>query len=189
MVIVSDGQDDVLHDLISRAMFSPSPPQSDPNAVVIRANLDVPIRFVECGRHWTAELSDSYAAAPFIVGQFLARGEYAVPWADDERAMEPDHLTKLVDLLESSGADFAYSITELWWKDEPERKRLIWADPPVHGSITHWMYRPSFLEKARGPYRTHVGRANDWDQIERAMAGGATWAFLPEISFSHRVDA
>lgn len=177
-VIVSDGPDETLAEWSRwnwpRAMGDPS---------------IVPVRLAECGRHWSGLLSDSYASAPFMVGQMVARGEYACLWADDERATDPDHLTKMVDLIESSGADFVYPIVDFWWKDEPERRRLIWADPPVHGSITHWLYRPSMIEKAGGPYRTHVGRANDWDFIERAMRGGATWAFLPEITFSHRADA
>jgi glycosyltransferase involved in cell wall biosynthesis len=182
-IVVSDGPDDVLARNFAETIDE-GYVEHPGFAYRIRRSL----RFAECGRHWTGLLSDSYAAAPFIVGQFLARGEYAMPWADDERALDPDHIAKLVDLLESSGADFTYSITELWWKDEPERRKLIWADPPAHGSITHWMYTSTFLEKAKGPYRTHVGRANDWDQISRAMAGGATWAFLPEITFQHRVD-
>jgi GT2 family glycosyltransferase len=149
----------------------------------------VSTRTVSLGRWWSVDLSESYAAAPFMVGQMMARGAYACLWADDERALDPEHLTKMVDLIESSGADFVYPIVDFWWKDDPERHRLIWADPPQHGSITHWLYRPSMIEKAGGPYRTHVGRANDWEFIERAMQGGATWAFLPEITFSHRADA
>lgn len=145
-------------------------------------------RVFELGRWWTKELSDSYAAAPIIVGQLMARGEYACLWSDDERATDPDHLSKMVDLIESSGATFVYPIVDFWWHNRPNDRTLIWADPPILGSITHWMYRPSMIEHARGPYRTHVGRANDWEFIERAMRGGATSAMLPEITFSHRAD-
>lgn len=183
-VIVSDGLDLELAGIVTELMGRPIYAELDP----ISVEPDVPITFAECGRHWTGLLSESYAAAPVIVGQFLARGEYACLWADDQRAMDPDHLTKMVDLIEASGADFVYPIVEVWWRDEPTRRRLIWADPPVDGSIAHWLYRPSMIEKAKGPYRTHVGHANDWDFIKRAMAGGATWAFLPEITFSHRAD-
>lgn len=145
-------------------------------------------RIVGLGRWWTRYLSDSYTAAPAMIGQWMARGEYACFWSDDERALDLDHLTKMVDLIESSGATFVYPIVDFWRKDRPADHMLIWADPPVHGSITHWLYRPSMIEQARGPYRTHVGRANDWEFIERAMQGGATWAFLDEITFSHRAD-
>lgn len=148
----------------------------------------VPTRVVGLGRWWTRELSDSYCSAPFMVGQFLARGAYACPWADDERALDPEHLSKMVALLETEGVDFVYPIVEVWWADRPDYHRLVWAERPTNGHITHWLYRPSMIEKAGGPYRTHVGRANDWEFIERAVAGGATWAFLPEITFQHRSD-
>jgi GT2 family glycosyltransferase len=181
-VIVSDGPDPTLADLMERER------RRDELRPMVRGALPVvPIRFVECGRHWTGELSDSYAAAPFMVGQMLARGEYACLWADDERA-EPDHLEKMVDLIEATEADFVFPYVRFWWKDRPDQAMVIGADPPVLGSITHWLYRPSMIEKARGPYRTHVGRANDWEFIERAMRGGATWAMLPEVTFSHRAD-
>lgn len=141
------------------------------------------------GRNWSTFLTDSYAAAPVMVGQLLARGEYQCIWADDERALDPDHIAGLVDLLESTGADFAYPRVEMYWRDRPERRWAIGTDPPQHGQITHWMYRASLLDKMRGPYRTHVGRANDWEFIERAIKHGATWAFLDRVTFEHRADA
>lgn len=144
-------------------------------------------RNVALGRHWTGFLSDSYAAAPVIVGQLLARGEYTCLWADDERGT-PDHLAKMVELIEATGVDFVYPTVEFWWHNRPEEATLIGSDPPHLGSITHWLYRPEMIERARGPYRTHVGRANDWEFIERAMAGGASWAWLQEVTFSHRAD-
>lgn len=169
-VIVSDGQDDVLMEATWE----------------LEAH-EVRLSVIELGRHWTGELRDSYAAAPFMVGQLLARGEYACLWADDERA-DPTHLEQMVDLIESSGVDFVFPYVRFWRKDHPEQAMIIGMDPPVLGSITHWLYRPSMIDKAGGPYRTHVGRANDWEFIQRAMAGGATWAMLPELTFSHRAD-
>ena len=148
----------------------------------------VPTRVVGLGRWWSRELTESYCSAPFMVGQLLARGAYACPWSDDERALDPDHLTKMVDLLESEDVDFVYPIVEVWWSDRPGYHRLVWADRPTNGRITHWLYTLAMIEKAKGPYRTHIGRANDWEFIERALAAGATWAFLPEITFQHRSD-
>lgn len=148
----------------------------------------VPTRVVGLGRWWSRFLSDSYAAAPFIVGQFMARGEYACLWADDERALCPRHIEKMVALIEEEGTDFVFPTVDFWWHNRPNEHLYIGSDPPQLGSITHWLYRPSMVEKARGPYRTHVGRANDWEFIDRAMRGGATWAWLPEVTFSHRAD-
>jgi glycosyltransferase involved in cell wall biosynthesis len=180
VVVVSDGQDDWIEDFATEDIAEWYGQRHLRGAY--------PVRWYQCGRNWTGFLSESYCSAPVMAGQLLARGAYQCLWSDDERALDPDHLTKMVDLLESSGADFVYPVVDVYWKDDPERHRLIWADRPVCGSITHWLYRPSMIEKARGPYRTHVGRANDWDFIERALQGGATYAFLPEITFSHRID-
>lgn len=172
-VIVADGPDRWLREMV-KCYRSPR-------------DRRVTYTVAECGRHWTRELSDSYAAAPFMVGQLMAAGEYACLWADDERA-EPDHLTKMVGLLESTGVDFVFPTVDFWWHNRPNERFLIGSDPPQLGSITHWLYKPSMIEKARGPYRTHVGRANDWDFVSRAIEGGATWAWLQEATFSHRAD-
>jgi glycosyltransferase involved in cell wall biosynthesis len=196
-LIISDGPDDQIRGIVDRWVCNRMaeadrrhPVDADPATVMMSRPRLAPIRFYQLGRHWTGELSGSYATAPIMVGQFLARGEYSCIWSDDERAMDPDHITKMVDLIEETGADFVYPIVEVWRKDEPDFRRLIWADPPVDGSITHWMYRVSMIEKAKGPYRTHIGRlGNDWDFISRAMAGGATWGMLPEITFEHRIDS
>lgn len=183
-VIVSEGtDDDVLEDFIiedTAEWYGGDTPRLD----------EYPVRWYRLGRHWTAELSDSYAAAPVMVGQMLARGEYACLWADDERALVPDHIEALVSLLESSGADFAYPKVRMYRLGQtPDEGYDIGTDPPRWGQITHWMYAPSMIEKARGPYRTHTGRSNDWDFVGRAMEGGATWAFLPRVTFQHRADA
>lgn len=149
----------------------------------------VPTRVQALGRNWSTFLADSYAAAPVLVGQMLARGEYQMIWADDERALETDHVAALVDLLEATGADFVYPKVRMWWHGRPGHTWEIGTDPPQHGTITHWLYRASLLDLMRGPYRTHVGRANDWEFVERAIKHGARWAFLDRVTFSHRADA
>lgn len=153
-----------------------------------RLGCHVPTRVVGLGRWWSHELSNSYCSAPAMVGQFLARGAYSCPWSDDERALDPEHLDKMVALLEAEDVDFVYPIVEVWWADRPDYHRLVWADRPTEGRITHWLNRPSMIEKAKGPYRTHSEHPNDWDFVKRALDGGATWAFLPEITFQHRSD-
>lgn len=148
----------------------------------------VSTRFVELGRHWSKDLTDSMSAVPFQVAQWMARGDYHILWADDERAT-PDHITNLVDLLEATGADFAYSKTRMYWKGStPAEGWDIGTDPPRYGQITNLLYRTSMIDKAGGPMRTHVGSATDWEFVGRAISGGATWAFLPEVTFEHRAD-
>lgn len=183
-VIVSDGEDDELARLIRRSDNEHGRAAYDcrkPNG-----GKYVPIRFAELGRNWTGELRGSHAAAPMIVGQLMARGEYHIFWADDERAT-PDHIASLVELCETTGAEFAYSQTEMYLRDHPETRWIIGQKRPEYGHITNCLYRASLLDKARGPFRTHVD-ANDWDQIRRFMEGGARWAFLPRVTLTHRAD-
>jgi hypothetical protein len=148
---------------------------------------DVPITFVELG-FWSSGLfTDSISAAPFMVAQLLARGEYQIWWADDERALTNDHIEKLVDLLELYDADFVYPKVEMTWPNS-DRKVIIGGNPPRRGDFTHALYRRDLLDKGM-LFRTHVGSGTDADCLERVMGRqGVRWAFLPEVTFTHRVD-
>jgi len=177
-VIVSDGPDPRLATWASQDVGSRYwPACGDPSTV--------PIRFVELGRNWTTYLDNSRNAAPMIVGQLMARGDYQMWLADDER-MTPDHIEGLVDHLESRNADFAYSMTRMWMKDDPSRSWIIGEDPPRWGQITNVLYKASLIERGQMPLG--AGASPDWHQIEAWMRSGARWAFRPEVSFEHRAD-
>lgn len=147
----------------------------------------VGIRPVELG-FWSSGLfTDSMSAAPFMVAQLLARGEYQMWMADDERCLVPDHIEQLVDLLEQYDADFVYPKVEITyaWNDHRD---VIGTNPPRRGQITHMLYRRDALDKG-ALFRTHVGSGTDWDATARMMARpGVKWAFLPEVTFTHRAD-
>jgi glycosyltransferase involved in cell wall biosynthesis len=168
-VVVSDGPDDVLAQLM--AQFAGG----------------VPIAFTELGRNWTSEIPRSFGVAPLSVGALLARGEYHMWLCDDER-MQPHHVEHLVDLIESSCADFVYPQVLMWKTAYPGIAWTIGTDPPQHCQITHVLYRASLLAKAA--YRFHMpeGIENDWDMVNRWMEAGATWAMSPECTISHRAD-
>lgn len=175
-VIVSDGPDE---DLFRKLHDWPT----------VQLN-DVPIRFVELGRRWTLELTDSHSAAAVATAQFLARGDYHATLADDER-MAPHHIEMLVDALEEHDVDFVYPRVAYYQWSDPSYAVGIGCSPPVKGAITHALYRRELLDKGKGPYRTHVGRAGDWEMFERWMANGATWHFIDtghQPTFSHRDD-
>lgn len=169
-VIVSDGPDPEL-----RAMIDAD---TEP---------DVPIVYAECGRNWTTYLRNSRNAAPIMVAQLLARGEYLTWLADDERGT-PDHIESLVNAMENAGADFAYSQTDCYWIGRPERQYrwIIGTDPPQCGQITNVLYRAKLLE--RGLTRLAADPCPDWDQISSWMKAGATWAYVPRVTFEHRCD-
>lgn len=158
-------------------------------AEFIAANRDVlpHIKFIETGRQWSQFLAYSISAVPYQVAQWLASGDYLCWLADDEDITE-DYIESLVDLLEAKDVDFVYSKSEIWFNPELRRAgvNVIGTDPPECGQITQALFRAELLDY-RG-FMTHVGSGTDWDQISTWMDYGASWAFLPEIKHSHRVD-
>src|SRR5678810_749424 len=122
-VIVSDGLDEHLAVRILNADLS-------------RAATDPRIRFLELGRHWSSELDESYAAAPVMVGQLLARGAYQQLWADDERAA-PFFIELMVKALETTGSDFAYPRVAYYRWEDPLSVMGIGCSPPLKLSLIH----------------------------------------------------
>lgn len=182
-VIVSDGPDPELADLIVRQRED----RESCSHEVYPYNSDVPIRFAELG-FWSSGLfRDSISAAPYMVAQLLARGEYQMWLADDERMLVPDHIERLVNLCEQYDADFAYPRVRMWWEGRPELTCEIGGNPPRNGQFTHCLYRREALDKGM-LFRTHVGSGTDWDAVSRTMMAGATWAYLPEVTLTHRID-
>lgn len=148
----------------------------------------VPIKFVETGRQWSHFLANSISAVPYQVAQWLASGDYLM-WLADDEDITPDHIEKLVNLLEEKDVDFVYSKTEIWFAPGFKTKyapNVIGQDVPECGRITHALFRVELLDY-RG-FETHVGSGTDWDQISTWMEAGASWAFLDEVTHSHRVD-
>lgn len=146
------------------------------------------IKFRETGRQWSQFLANSISAVPFQVAQWVASGDYICWFADDE-TMTPEHIEKLVNLLEEKDVDFVYPQSECWWANIEGVIRspsIIGKYTPVNGQITTVLARVELLDY-RG-FMTHVGSGTDWDQIDSWMKAGASWAFLPEVTHTHRID-
>jgi glycosyltransferase involved in cell wall biosynthesis len=147
---------------------------------------DVPIKFVEVGRHWSRFLANSISAVPFQVAQWLSSGAYLCWGADDER-FRPEHVEKLVALAEAEQADFVYPRMGCYWHGDLTRDlNWIGSPQPSRGQITHALFRADLLDY-RG-FMTHVGSGTDWDQIANWIDARARWAFLPEQTMTHRAD-
>lgn len=148
----------------------------------------VPVHYMALARNWSGLMPDSFGIAPLTVGYLMADGEYIAPWCDDERALAPDHLERLVDLLETTGADFAYPRVRIWRNGAPDgpETAVIGTDPPAYCQITHYVFRASCLWRFGMPqWGTHPV---DWSLIDQWMRAGATWAMLDDVTFSHRLD-
>jgi glycosyltransferase involved in cell wall biosynthesis len=178
-VLVSDGEDRAAARVAVAALDC---------AEQIDSSRDIAYRFTNLGRNWSGLMPDSFGIAPLTVGYLMARGEYLMPWCDDERALTPDHISRLVDLLESTGADFVYPKVRIWRNGNPTgpETRTIGTDPPAYCEITHYLFRASTLQRFGMPrWGTHpVDWSLVWDWISR----GATWAHLDDCTFTHRLD-
>lgn len=175
-VIVSDCPDETLRHLVRFGAVG----QPDGERFV-------PIIFQELGFHSSSLFTDSISAAPFMVAQLLARGEYQMWLADDERMLVDTHIEQLVNLIEEYEADFAYPRVEMTWPNS-DRRMVIGTNPPRNGQFTHMLYRRDALDKG-ALFRTHVGSGTDWDAVSRVMSvPGVRWAFNPETTLTHQVD-
>jgi glycosyltransferase involved in cell wall biosynthesis len=145
-------------------------------------------RYASLGRNWTGLMPESFGIAPLLVGYLMARGDYIMNWSDDDRALTKSHIAKLVNLLESSGADLVYPRVRIWRNGNPAgpETRTIGTDPPQHSQITHMLFRASSLHRFGMPrFGTHPV---DWSLVDDWMKAGATWAMLDDCTFSHRLD-
>lgn len=173
-VIVADGPDEALKHQVKFGAVA----QSDGERFV-------PIIFQELGFHSSTVLTNSISAAPFMTAQLLARGEYQVWLADDERWLDPDAIANMVDTLEAYDSDFVYPRVEMTWPGS-DKRAVIGTNPPRNGQVTHMLYRRDALDKG-ALFRTHVGSGTDWDAFARLMSSGCRWAFIPEILLTHMV--
>lgn len=166
-IIVSEGADDELADSL------------------LQRTLKIPTYYYQAGRNWSSFLPNAFCAAPIVLGQLLAHGDYQIIWADDERA-KPEHIQILYNALRTDGTDFAYSWTYVWYIDGSRAPHRIGSDPPREGQITNFLYCTELLKKAF--YPIGAGRSGDWYLIEEWICKGAKWSQVPEVTMSHRAD-
>lgn len=175
-VIVSDGPDEALRDLICELRLEQ-----------VASARRVPIIFQETGRCWSDEFTESDGAAAFQVAQLLGHGPLQM-WLSDDENMDPDHIQLLVDAVEGQRVDFAYSKAR-WYTAphiHPRQDRIIGSSIPTAAGITNCLYRTALLDY--GKFETHRGRGTDWNQVSAWLAAGASYAFVDRVTFTHRAD-
>jgi glycosyltransferase involved in cell wall biosynthesis len=177
-IIVSDGPDPEL-----RALIEGCSEEDRRRLDTKHYPGDVPIRFVELGRNWSTFLPDSRCVAPMAVAQLLARGDYQTWWSDDER-MIPEHIELLVTALENEGADYGRC---RFYRTTPDQGIDIGIATPVVGQITNCLHRTDLLKRGLFPF--FKGQTSDFACIERWMQAGATWAFVPLVTMTHKADS
>ena len=123
-----------------------------------------------------------------------AKGEI-IAYLDDDNAYRPNHLSRLVKALEDTGVDFVYSRMRRYWPDGAQD--LIGNSPPAYGQIDTSIicHRASLLERATWAWSPWIARemadphAVDWHLVQRWLAAGASWAFVPAVTVDYYVAA
>lgn len=115
-----------------------------------------------------------------------ANGEY-IAYLDDDSAFHPDHIEKLVGMLEANPTcDFVYSRFVFHWGDG--RTQLGGAAPPVFGRIdcSSIVHRRDFLEKF-GEWPV-PNTYPDAEAANRWLSNGATWMFYGQPTFDYHYE-
>ena len=118
-------------------------------------------------------------------GQELAKGDL-IAYLDDDDELYPQHVEYLTDALLEAGADFSYSRILI---HDVGNSWVSGAEPPRFGHIStsSILHRRKLLDTAT--WRDEGQLTIDWDLAERWMAGGASWAFHPQITAAAHRDA
>jgi glycosyltransferase involved in cell wall biosynthesis len=115
------------------------------------------------------------------LGAELATGPY-VAYLDDDNAWRPDHLRLLVDALERTGADFAYS--KALCTEAHGYRWTIGQDPPAYTQIdTSLIVHRRELLDSEGWEQSDMPA--DWDLVNRWMKAGATWVHVPVVTLDY----
>lgn len=123
------------------------------------------IRLVEIGEMWrNPETEASVGAVPWHIGSLLALGEYVGFLGDDDEYL-PDHISRHVETMNLTGADFTVSQVEFRVNNVPQ---FIVGDDTFqlgHLDSDGIMCRVECLKVANWDYRHHApdhGLVQDW---------------------------
>ncbi len=152
-LIIPDGYDPELNRVLTAAGYAPDGDRK---------------RLVWLGRNWTGFSGDgAIGAIPRLVGSYLAAGEY-IGYLDDDNDLTPDHVSKLVGVLERDNVDIAMCPWEMW------------PDASTHIADTNtFLHRAHVLK--RGSWGLD-GYAGDSALVNRWISDGATWGYHNEMT-------
>jgi glycosyltransferase involved in cell wall biosynthesis len=159
-LVVSDGPDPGLRDAIAAAW---------PH-----------VRYAELDGH---DPQVRWGVRARLLGLDLAAGD-TIGWLDDDNAYRPDHLARCAAALAGHpDAGFAYTYAQFHL---PSGDQLIGHDPPVLGGIdTSVLVHRKHLTNQVATWRDDGQPTIDWDLVERWMAAGITWTFVPDITMDY----
>ena len=156
-------------------------------------------RVVHLGRNWhTFTPSPSYGVIAVITAAGLARGRY-IAYLDYDDEFLPQHIEKLVDLLETKNVDWVYSQMAVVRSGKFEGQ-VIGSPKPAFREISGQLllHKAEMFNVAQWDpkcqdnlaclpqrWRRLATYAADWDLIHRWLKSSAKWAYLPEVTVIH----
>jgi len=156
-------------------------------------------RVIHLGRNWHSFTPiPTFGTIPTIVGAGLARGRY-IAYNDHDDELQPQHVEKLVDLLESTGSDWVYSQMAVIRRGQ-FHGQVIGSPKPAFGEISGQLllHKVEMFNVAQwdpkcadnfaclpNKLRRFAPYASDWDLIHRWLKSPAKWAHLPEVTVLH----
>lgn len=124
----------------------------------------------------------SWGAVARRRGASMALGR-VVAYLDDDNAWRPTHLACLYEALRTHPeVDFAYTRMECIGEG-----LLIGSDPPQMNQIDSSMiaHRAGVLERFGNWAEPPVPYAVDWEIVNRWLAAGARWVYVPEVTVDY----
>jgi glycosyltransferase involved in cell wall biosynthesis len=126
-------------------------------------------RLVECGRN-----HGGVGHAARAAGAFLAAGEW-ICYLDDDNAYLPNHVEAMVAEAQRTGAEL---VTTAW--QTPDGDVGGWPPPGTnHTDSSSMLHRADLLTRVSA-WQPADGYAADGALVDRWVAAGVRWSFLPE---------
>lgn len=156
-VVVSDGPDPVLRDLLA-------------GTGVVYAEVD---------QHYDDAVN--VGARARNRGLEVATGDY-IAYLDDDNAFKPEHVQTLAEALQAhADRDFAYSRMFRHGLGD-----IIGAEPPQHGRVdSSILMQRSDTHLKFGWWPVPSAYCVDWELVQAWVLAGATWVFVPEVTVDY----
>lgn len=135
------------------------------------------VRYFQLGRNFREFYGNTWGAYPRLIGTHLARGQY-IGYVDDDDELLPQHVEKLVEFIEQTGADFVHS---LFRREMPGGEPLIIGESIEAGRIG----TPCVLHRIECIKKWNWGGGGDFEDFELFSNWnrlGLKSAHLPEVT-------
>jgi glycosyltransferase involved in cell wall biosynthesis len=154
------------------------------------------------GGHWRHLKGDSGAAARNY-GFHISKEPY-IAYLDDDDMYHTDHLELLHKTLTAGDYDFVYSKGVFIYPQRGSRELIIGSEPPRYQGLgtNAIMHTRTIANRVMfsipSPQREHgmdkglwksskaTLAAHDWELIQRFLAAGGRWKFIPKITYEAR---